>query len=848
MSISISAGRPVISRRVAVNVPAESPLPRGTNYPPVDPDAQPGHAGYCEVPEALRQARLQVCESPFSYPAAGVSVHRLAGDTPTMVGLRAQARQLDARVAQHKEAAEEAENLEVEADDIVIVAATPAGNEAVVTAQEDHSVDVDHPGLSKACDEEEHFLRELLVYLGVPDDEIDNKLDALCNERDGVFVTGVLDRLQQAAENQEAEAEADAIDAQVREEMADLMARLRTSVPELPPLSPLVELLRSPLPAGYILTREGLFCQADPAKPPVRLALTPVLPVRLMRTADDTDWSLCLKAVSYDGKPVARWFPLASLYGNLGKIVADLAQHGVLVEDERQFRAFLLRCLDNRDALPRQRGTQKMGFVTMPTDQGVAKVCYVLPEQTIVPTGVTLVEDVVLFDSVKTAVHQAFHVSGTMEEWQALAERTRGHALYTFALCLAFGAPLLPFSNTENGGTHFFSKTSLGKTLIEQLAATVFGSGAAPNFGGAPSLVLSWHGTKNAIEALIAGLSGTLVIVDDLGNQQGPVSIFGPTGGVSKGRAHGDGSLQAGQTWSALILSTGEEAIAHQIQSQGRRPIKGGEAARFIDVPAHGLLSAGDPALVEALKRDCGRTYGTAGVRFLQYVLDRFAGDPVDMQVTISGEVDRLRDLLCEEARAQGFTLDTQHPRAMRRLALAALGGLWAVEAGILPHSEDEVMDAVRAVRDAWLAGQPFVSESKRALEALRDYVLRYRGQMIETGQGPRPLPSNCHGILHQGRLILSDDAFRAACAGLDTTLVLACLKDAGLLHQDDTQSKAHTKITELGLNGKRMVHIWLDLLMAEPEAASAGDGNNPTPAEGGDSDVPFGGDDLVDL
>jgi len=254
-------------------------------------------------------------------------------------------------------------------------------------------------------------LRELLVYLGVPDDEVDNPLDALCNERDGVFVTGVLDRLQQAAENQEAEAEADAIDAQVREEMADLMARLRTSVPELPPLSPLVELLRSPLPAGYILTREGLFCQADPAKPPVRLALTPVLPVRLMRTADDTDWSLCLKAVSYDGKPVARWFPLASLYGNMGKIVADLAQYGVIVENERQFRAFLLRCLDNRDALPRQRGTQKMGFVTMPTDQGVAKVCYVLPEQTIVPTGVALAEDVVLFDSVKTAVHQAFHAS-----------------------------------------------------------------------------------------------------------------------------------------------------------------------------------------------------------------------------------------------------------------------------------------------------------------------------------------------------------------------------------------------------------------------------------------------------
>lgn len=848
MSISISAGRPVISRRFALNVPAESPLLRSKNYPPVAPDAQPGQVGYCEVSEDLYLARLSVCDGPFSYPAAGVSAHSSVGDSPAMVGLRIRARRLDARIAQRKEAAEEAADLEVEADDIVNVAATLADGEVIVTERDDHSIDVEHPGMTKACDEEEHFLRELLIYLGVPDDEIDNQLDALCNEPDGVFVAGVLDRLHPTADKQEAEAQADAIDAQVREEMADLMARLRPEKPVTLGLLPGVEDEMSRVPAGYRMTRNGIFFLADPSKPPLRLSQAPILPICLMRTAEGGLWSVCLLALAHDGTVVCLWFPMSSILTGIGKVVAELAQRGVIIEDERRFGVFLRRCLDNRDALRRQRGTLKMGFTHLPTQDDSLKVGFVLPEQTLVPTGVALAEEVVLFDNVKTAVHQAFHASGTIEDWRGLAERTRGNRLHTFALILAFGSPLLSFSNTENGGIHFFAKTSLGKTLIEQLAATVFGSGAAPNFGGAPSLVLSWHGTKNAIEALIAGLSGTLVIVDDLGNQQGPVSIFGPTGGVSKGRAHGDGSLQAGQTWAALILSTGEEAIAHQIQSQGRRPIKGGEAARFIDVPAHGLLSAGDPALVEALKRDCGRTYGTAGVRFLQYVLDRFAGDPVDMQVTISGEVDRLRDQLCEEARAQGFVLDTQHPRAMRRLALAALGGLWAVEAGILPHTENEVMDAVRAVRDAWLAGQPFVSESKRALEALRDYVLRYRGQMIETGQGPRPLPSNCHGIIHQGRLILSDDAFRAACAGLDTTLVLACLKDAGLLHQDDTQSKAHTKITELGLNGKRMVHIWLDLLMAEPEAASAGDGNNPTPAEGGDSDVPFGGDDPVDL
>ena len=848
MAISISAGRPVITRRPVLKKTSELSLPIGKNYPPVDPDAQPGQVGYCEVAENLRLARLEVCDSPFGYPAAGVSAHGSVSDDSELKALRAQARQLDARLAQRKEAAEEEENSAAEDDSIIDAAPPMADDEVVEPEQHDSDIDVSLAELAQACIEEEGCWQELLSSWGVPDDEIDTVLDAARVEQAGAFADGVLARIADTVARRVADAEADAIDAQVREEMAELMARLRVPAAELPALSPLAELLRSRLPAGYTFTRDGLFYQFDPDKPPVRLSLTPVLPVCLMRTADDTDWSFCLKAVSYDGKPVALWFPMASLYSSLGKIVAELSQRGVLVEDERRFRAFLLRCLEDRDALPRQRGTLKMGFASLPTQDGSCKVGYVLPAQTIVPTGVALAEDVVLFDSVKTAVHQAFHASGTLEDWQALAERTRGHALHTFALCLAFGAPLLSLSNTENGGIHFFAKTSLGKTLIEQLAATVFGCGAAPNFGGSPTLVLSWHGTGNAIEARIASLNGPLIIIDDVGHQQGPVSIFGPTGGVSKGRAQGDGRLQASQTWSALILSTGEEAIAHQIQTQGRRPIKGGEAARFTDVPVHGLLAAGDPAVVEALKRDCGRTYGTAGVHFLQYVLDRFAGDPVDMQVTISGEVDRLRDQLCDEARAQGFALDTQHPRAMRRLALAALGGRWAAEAGILPHTEEEVMAAVRAVRDAWLAAQPFVSESKRALEAVRDYVLRYRGQMVETGQGPRPLPSNCHGIVHQGKVILSEDAFREACAGLDPTLVLASLKDAGLLHQDDDQSKAHTKIAELGLRGARMVHIWLEPLLAEPEMVSADDQEAVPQAEGGDSDVAVAYDDLNDL
>lgn len=96
--------------------------------------------------------------------------------------------------------------------------------------------------------------------------------------------------------------------------------------------------------------------------------------------------------------------------------------------------------------------------------------------------------------------------------------------------------------------------------------------------------------------------------------------------------------------------------------------------------------------------------------------------------------------------------------------------------------------------------------------------------------------------------MILPDDAFREARAGLDPTLVLGCLKDANLLQQDDSQSKAHTRITELGLRGTRMVHILLELLLAESMVVSADDQVAVSSAEDGGSEAVFGDDDLVDL
>ncbi|WP_373990347.1 hypothetical protein [Duganella sp. BuS-21] len=315
--------------------------------------------------------------------------------------------------------------------------------------------------------------------------------------------------------------------------------------------------------------------------------------------------------------------------------------------------------------------------------------------------------------------------------------------------------------------------------------------------------------------------------MDELNLRRGTaVSLYGLFSGQTKPRMGAGYSMGEQRAWNVSVISTGEVSMAEHVKVEDRRQIKEGEAARMLDVPIDELLPCGDTVVVDALKNDCDKYFGTAGPAFARMVLTRFGGDPAVTSSTIVSEVDALRDLLCEEAVTNGFKLKSQHRRAMRRFGLAALAGKWAAAEGILPHTEEEVMAAVRAVRDTWLGGQAYQSEEAQAIVVIRDYIQRFHGQMLVTGS-PRSMdrpPSNCHGILHHDRVLLTDDQFRAACGGLDARMVARALDEAGVLHRQDDQYKAKVSIAELQINKVRFYDLKLDRLFDE----AADDGAEP--------------------
>lgn len=673
---------------------------------------------------------------------------------------------------------------------------------------------------------------EIRALLGVEDDDRDARFDAYL---DDLHVGDSPEAKEYAARVQEvlAEIRADAA--------AESAVTLRTVV--VPTASAAVPApvfdfdsprIRALVPPGYRLAFDGLFAEVDDG-PPVRVTMQPVCVDGRVCSEAETSWALRVCALNPKRKKVELLVEMERLHSGKSAIAA-LANLGVSVLKPALFVPFLQLSSD-RPGLPEIIGASRMGFASAPLADGASSLCFVLPGQTIYPAGKAIAEEVVLLPRAKASIHRAFRQGGTLEQWQALAEKTRGNALETFALALAFAAPLQPFSNTENGTVHMYGTTSRGKTLVLQLAATVFGNGAARVDGVTrlPTLVRTWHSTANALEAMIAEISGTLIIIDELGLYRARVSGYAQNGGKTKGRAKGSGGLEEEETWSSLILSSGEIPVSHQIASMGGGPMMGGEAVRMLDVPVTDLLPVGDPIVKEARKRECGLIFGTAGPALLLGVLNRVDGNALALTNLVTSQVDALRNQLCEEAStAARRSLHPEHQRAMRILALAGVAGRWAVEEGVLPHTEAEVLNSVRVVRDAWLGGQSFESDDERAISKVRDYVSRYRGQMTDTAAhaaGQRH-PANCRGILHQGFVLLTPSNFRDACAGLHAESVARALKGAGILHTNDP---GHLQVTmpirALNIAKTRYYKLNFARLFgeeAEPDEADEGAGAGP--------------------
>lgn len=91
---------------------------------------------------------------------------------------------------------------------------------------------------------------------------------------------------------------------------------------------------------------------------------------------------------------------------------------------------------------------------------------------------------------------------------------------------------------------------------------------------GAPSVVSTWRSTDNALETVCAAASGTILILDELGQldpRKAGEAAYMIANGRAKARANAGGDARRRATWLTTLLSIGEIPLADKVVGGGGR-------------------------------------------------------------------------------------------------------------------------------------------------------------------------------------------------------------------------------------------------------------------------------------
>ena len=363
------------------------------------------------------------------------------------------------------------------------------------------------------------------------------------------------------------------------------------------------------------------------------------------------------------------------------------------------------------DAAQRVTVARRLGWVEIDNQQ-----FFVLSDETI---GAELGEQVVLEQNLN-APHAR---RGTLENWRgALAMPAGGHLMARFAISTSLSGPLLHLGGLESGLMHLWGPSSVGKTTLLRIAASVWGSGADGGY------VRAWRSTANALEGTLAGACDTFLPLDEIGQADGREIgkvVYMIAGAIGKQRMARDTSIKPSYKWRVLALSSGETTIAAQIgEEQKVKRAHAGQLVRAIDIPSQRELGVFDQAytdfdpqaFADEMKRAASTYYGVAGPEFVRALIERQIG---------GGRIHTLVDEFVADA-LDGINADHgQVARVAVRFGLVAAAGELAAEFGIVSWPVGRTRADALELFKAWLAarGGAAPAEIKQMIEQVRVFI-----------------------------------------------------------------------------------------------------------------------------
>lgn len=423
-------------------------------------------------------------------------------------------------------------------------------------------------------------------------------------------------------------------------------------------------------------------------------------PVGIARTGDGNHFALLLKLTDLDNRTKFWTLPLEMIQRAGGEEAR--AQFGRMggafgpgIRARTAFPDYLQSILRyGRRNLSRVTLADRCGW----HEKGEDRV-FVLPGETIGTLGK---EEVILTGYGEGAPD--YSTAGTVADWQKQIGRLcAGNSRLTLAAALPLAAPLLLPVGGEGGGFNFVGSSSIGKTTLHYVAASIAGSPG--------DFIKTCNATSNAFEAVAALHNDAVLLLDELGEaspEQIGGTVYKLAGGIGRGRADQHGNARERRHWRVIFATTGETDLATMMKSAGRRTFAGQEL-RLCDIAADAGQGLGvfetlhdftNPAeLADHLRAAAGRVHGAVLRAYLARLVAELSNP--------KQRAERLRWLNeCRQTfikSAVPATASGQVHRAAGRFALVAAGGELASTYGLTGWRIGEATDAALTCFNAWL-------------------------------------------------------------------------------------------------------------------------------------------------
>lgn len=468
-----------------------------------------------------------------------------------------------------------------------------------------------------------------------------------------------------------------------------------------PPYEQFLKQIRDTLPDSYAMDIERKVIVSIMNNVVVCGLICPVLHVRDPQSGHN--WATCLQFLDHDGTLRTATFDDTDVFGK-GRYLQELRRQGLYVGFLPTLVTSLIREWMWQSPVPKGWRVDRAGWLTIP---GEAQA-YVQPDGSVSSGRGAPRQALILRDA------RRVEANGTLRQWSGdVAARAVGNQMLMFAIAAALSGPFLKAADLQTAAFNFFGRSSSGKTLLMQAAASCWGH---------PASVHRWSEAGARLPNLRRLHNDGAMAVDGF-----PIS---PTtkdlrtfAAIEEDSHYADADIRHRN----VFLLTAEASTATVFQRH-RKLCSEAFQARVCDIPAdqdlHSALGAlhgnEEPdGLIAALHSAMASHHGHAGPALVRWMLD----NPRTAPDRFSYHVERFmrREL---GTRGDGKP-DRMRVQQLRRLALVAAAGETAIVAGVLPWPRNSCARAVHEIASFSHAAATD-AEFGQPLHRLRDFLARH--------------------------------------------------------------------------------------------------------------------------